>query len=155
MLPFFFFQAIPIIKAANFITDNSFNHLSNDEKSISENSCGSNLTYKLEEYKLIIKGQGKMNEYSNIKLPPWHPNRTDIIIVDLPKEITSIGSHAFADCINLQIITIPENVTYIGKYAFMKCYNLQSIEIPSKVDIIPYWLFYQCIKLSSIKFLVK
>ena len=49
---------------------------------------------------------------------------TELII---PDGVTSIGSFAFYDCVNLTSITIPESVTNIGDYAFYGCTALTEI----------------------------
>ena len=68
---------------------------------------------------------------------PWHSNSTEIEIVELPDEITTIGSYSFSDLIYLLTISIPKNVTRICNNAFYYCINIKSITIDndSEYDI--------------------
>ncbi len=68
----------------------------------------------------------------------------------VPDSVTTIGSYAFAGCVNLTSITIPGNVTSIGDYAFCGCSSLTSITIPNKVTGIGDYAFAECMKLKSI-----
>ena len=65
-------------------------------------------------------------------------------------KVTSIGSHAFRDCISLTSINIPSSVTSIGEGAIQSCSSLTSINIPSSVTSIEGWAFYGCSSLTSI-----
>ena len=87
--------------------------------------------------------------------------------------LTSIGSYAFRNCINLTSIEISNSVTTIGTEAFRytdltsivlpnsvisievgafeDCYSLTSIEIPNSVNYIGHYAFYNCPALTSIE----
>ena len=67
---------------------------------------------------------------------------------DLP--VTSIGSHAFEDCIALKSVIIPDSVTSIGDYAFYSCSVLTSVTIPDSVTTIGEGAFYYCVALTSV-----
>ncbi|MDR2765372.1 MAG: leucine-rich repeat domain-containing protein, partial [Tannerella sp.] len=69
---------------------------------------------------------------------------------DIPDNVTTIGSYAFAGCINLPSITIPDNVTWIGASAFAGCINLSSITIPDNVTDIGASAFTGCSRLASV-----
>lgn len=56
--------------------------------------------------------------------------------VIIPNSVTTIGSRAFAECYILTGITIPNSVTSIGEYAFNLCENLENINIPSGITTI-------------------
>ena len=101
----------------------------------------------------------------------------NLLEVELPTDVTSIGNNAFKDCINLQSIYIPTTVTSIGDNAFEKCNittcilpdnlisigngtfkdcnNLSSIEIPNNVSSVGTSIFEGCSNLSSIALSVK
>ena len=64
--------------------------------------------------------------------------------------VTSIGKHAFYDCISLASIVIPKGVTSIGEWAFSGCSSLTSITIPKGVTSIGENAFYYCSSLASI-----
>jgi len=62
----------------------------------------------------------------------------------LPQSVTSIGYHAFRDCVGLSDINIPPQTISIKNYAFTDCKGLKSIIIPSSVIIIDKNGFYKC-----------
>lgn len=49
--------------------------------------------------------------------------------INIGKDITEIGSHAFHFCRELQSITIPSNIQKIGEFAFSGCYGLTKIKV--------------------------
>ena len=51
----------------------------------------------------------------------------NIIKIDLPNGVTSIGSSAFRGCINLISIYIPSSVTSFGSHIFTGDYNLKTV----------------------------
>lgn len=66
--------------------------------------------------------------------------------------VTSIGSNAFLEFINLESIIIPEGVAVIRAGAFYNCGNLKSITIPDSVTEIKSYSFTACTSLESITF---
>ena len=64
--------------------------------------------------------------------------------------VSSIGSGAFQDCINLAGITIPDGVECIEDETFSGCSNLARVVIPEGVTTIGYDAFANCISLSEI-----
>jgi uncharacterized repeat protein (TIGR02543 family) len=70
--------------------------------------------------------------------------------VTIPDSVTSIGEWAFSGCSSLTSLTIPNNVTSIGSYAFNSCDALTSITIPNSVTSIEENAFYKCSSLTSI-----
>lgn len=75
---------------------------------------------------------------------------TYITSVDIPTNVTAIGSYAFQYCSGLTSVTIPSGVTSIGNYAFNGCSNLPSINIPSGVTSIGQSAFEGCSNIPSI-----
>ena len=53
----------------------------------------------------------------------------NIVSIDIPSGVTSIGNNAFQNCTNLTAIDIPSSVTSIGNNAFTGCTNLTAITI--------------------------
>lgn len=47
--------------------------------------------------------------------------------------VTSIGSDAFFECIQLNSVTLPDTLTHIGEGAFYGCVGLDGIKIPASV----------------------
>ena len=74
----------------------------------------------------------------------------DMISIDIPSSVTSIGYRAFSDCSSLASINIPERVTIIEEEAFARCESLASIDIPESVTSIGYKAFSGCSSLASI-----
>ncbi len=56
----------------------------------------------------------------------WNQNVQDTLSGELviPDSITSIGSFAFAECINLNSVTIPSTITSIGQLSLSRCDSL-------------------------------
>ena len=137
-------------------------------------TCGTNLTWKLTtELHLIVEGQGKMHDYSDMYNPPWYYYEVSMEKITILNGVTSIASYAFYHCSNITSITIPESVTNIGERAFGGCRGelIVNCNIPSassyssgvfygsdftKVTIgkgvknIGDYAFYDCDKLTSI-----
>ena len=74
----------------------------------------------------------------------------DLISIDIPGNIKSIGSYAFGNCIGLTSVTIGKGVTSIGDHAFYYCRGLESITIPDSVTSIRDFAFEGCSGLTSI-----
>jgi hypothetical protein len=70
--------------------------------------------------------------------------------VILPKTLTSIGDHAFMNCVNLQKMEIPVGVTSIGSNAFSGCLNLPSPILPETLVNIGPNAFQQCLSFTEI-----
>ena len=70
--------------------------------------------------------------------------------VIIPYGVTSIGTLAFCDCMNLKSIIIPNSVTSIGDYAFSGCTSLTNITIPNSVTSIGWGAFSDCASLTNI-----
>ena len=75
---------------------------------------------------------------------------SELISIDIPNSITSIGESAFSSS-GLTSITIPNSVKTIGRFAFQGCQNLKSIVIPNGVTSIKSGTFGWCTGLTSIK----
>lgn len=64
--------------------------------------------------------------------------------------VTSIGSAAFEDCINLRKVEIPDSVKRIESSAFWGCKNLETIEIPdNSITALESYVFNGCESLKS------
>ena len=70
--------------------------------------------------------------------------------VIIPYGVTSIGTLAFCDGMNLKSIIIPNSVTSIGDYAFSGCTSLTNITIPDSVTSIGWGAFSDCTSLTNI-----
>lgn len=66
------------------------------------------------------------------------------------KSVTSIGEHAFCDCIGLTSVTIPDGVTSIGDSAFFNCAGLTDMMIPGCVTSVGEAAFRYCSGLTRV-----
>ena len=76
----------------------------------------------------------------------------DILIPDIYNglPVTSIGSVAFWNCLNISSVTIPNSVTNIGASAFDYCISLESVTIPNSITSIGDYAFRGCVKLANV-----
>ena len=95
--------------------------------------------------------------YTSVDGVLYDKNKTTLICcpggktsVEIPNDVTNIGSAAFVGCTGLTTITIPNGVTLIDYASFFGCTGLTSIEIPNSVTEIEVWAFYGCTGLTSI-----
>lgn len=70
--------------------------------------------------------------------------------LNIPNNVTSIGSYSFSFCGKLTGITIPDSVTSIDVSAFAGCSNLTNITIPDSVTSIGNDAFRDCTGLVNI-----
>jgi hypothetical protein len=68
-------------------------------------------------------------------------DKMDIIAVEIPNSVTSIGDYAFASCEMLKTIKLPEQLDTIGDSAFSGCNNLVNLELPSGLKKLVLQLF--------------
>ena len=115
--------------------------------------CGDDLYWSFDESTgtLAITGSGEMWAFDHgYDEQPWVDYQSQIISVDLPDELTSIGRYAFDFCTKLTQITVPDSVTSIGEGAFEYCTGLTEITIPDGVTSIGIFAFSHCTGLTSI-----
>lgn len=95
---------------------------------------------------IIRGGYWYENEYKDNAIPSGALSGTDLTNIILPDKITSIGDHAFAECISLTgSLIIPEGVTEIKSGAFYGCSSLTSnLSLPSTLKTIEETAFMGC-----------
>ncbi len=114
-------------------------------------SCGENLNWSLAGGTLTITGSGAMTEYNRNNPAPWQALRTEIVRLELPKGLTTIGSMAFYECKNLTAVTIPDEVKSIGDFAFTNCEKLQMLDLGNGVETIGESAFSDCYALTRLQ----
>lgn len=75
---------------------------------------------------------------------------TELVSIEIPDSITSIGNYAFAYCTKLTSIKLPDSITSIGEGAFTGCSSLANINLPSSIISINSNTFSDCSSLKSI-----
>lgn len=82
----------------------------------------------------------------------WAKNSLDNSF-DIPKgKIDEIFSHAFNNCINLEVFVVPDGVNYIDSFCFYDCTNLRSITLPRTISEIRYMTFGNCHRLETMNY---
>ena len=155
----------------------SHNALADEPEIVAEGACGDNLTWTLDADKnLTISGTGEMWNYTQDSLPEWADKAysynvvleegvTSIgdyafsgslnsylgaVKVTVPYSLTSIGNHAFDNCITLGRIPFLEGVTHIGDYAFYRCVRLTDVNLPKSLTEIGAYAFNGCSSITDI-----
>lgn len=77
-------------------------------------------------------------------------NCKNIISVKIPNEVNSIGDCAFSDCSSLTSVILPGDTTSIESSTFLNCESLESIVIPNNVASIDYNAFDGCTSLANV-----
>lgn len=72
--------------------------------------------------------------------------------VEIPEEVTIIGSDAFSSNTTITSVKLPNNLTAIGSGAFRKCTSLTDIVIPDSVNKIGSYAFDGCKVLENVTF---
>lgn len=90
--------------------------------------CGTNLDYTFNSttHTLTITGFGNMWNPDDESYYPWNSYRSAIHYLSIESGVTSIGGHAFLNCVNLLEVTIPSTINDIGIYAFRSCTSLKT-----------------------------
>jgi len=114
-------------------------------------SCGDNLTWSLSAGTLTITGSGEMSDFPESTMAPWYHLREEILRVQLPDGLTSVGYVAFYGCENLLSVVIPNSVTRIGGYAFAGCTDMRMLNLGSGVQSIGEGAFSDCYALAALQ----
>ena len=76
----------------------------------------------------------------------------DLVSVEIPQTVGTIGKSAFAGCKNLATVTLARGVMTIDDNAFENCTSLASIVIPQNMTVIGNSAFAGCSRLVSVEF---
>lgn len=124
--------------------------------------CGDDLTWELTKGgTLTVSGEGDMEDYAtpsstysrsgdSTTPAPWSEYANDIRSVIVNPGVTSIGSAAFCNCVNLNKVSLPASVSDINNNAFANCSSIAGISIPEGVSTIGNNAFYNCSSLKAV-----
>lgn len=93
-------------------------------------------------------GESTFSQY-NGNINTYYGNNS-ITSVTIPPSVTSIGTYAFANCINMTSVTFGNSLTSIGYGSFLLCSGLTSVTIPSSVTSISAYAFDRCSGLTNV-----
>ena len=122
-------------------------------------SCGGGLTFRIGDQVLAIEGNGPMEDYSfrfaqesgtYFSTAPWDAYKEEILSIQVGEGVTSIGTNAFADFVNLGYVALPDTLVSIGGGAFAGCLSLDEIDIPDGVMEVGRAAFSRCRNLSTV-----
>ena len=71
--------------------------------------------------------------------------------VNVPENVTEIGTGAFQNNKELKKVTLPEGITKIGNYAFSGCTALENVSLPESLKEIGEYSFRNCSALKDSK----
>ena len=115
--------------------------------------CGNDgkVTWTLDkDGKLIIEGQGEMEDYQDGDAP-WYKYRDSIFTVVVESGVIDIGTYAFSGCSSISSIEFQEGLVNIFYHAFSGCSSISSIEFPEGLLNIYDYAFSGCGSLTSVK----
>ena len=113
--------------------------------------CGENLTWSFSAGTLTISGNGEMANYPESTMAPWYSLRKQILRLELPQGLTSVGNLAFYGCDQLTIVNIPDSVTQIGSYAFAECGGMTMLNLGTGLVSVGECAFSDCVKLVALR----
>lgn len=113
--------------------------------------CGENLNWSFSAGTLTLSGNGAMTDFPESTMAPWYSLREQILRVELPQGLTSVGNLAFYDCDNLMTVIIPDSVTRIGNYAFAECSGMTVLTLGNSVTEIGECAFSDCVSLAALR----
>lgn len=99
---------------------------------------------------LIIKGMGKMDNWTEEQIRPWEEWKEAIRCIKVEKGITAVGDCAFMGCTNLTDVQLAETVEILGVYSFSSCPALAQVKLPEGIRIICAKAFCKCTGLQRI-----
>ncbi|WP_254555104.1 leucine-rich repeat domain-containing protein, partial [Salmonella enterica] len=70
--------------------------------------------------------------------------------INIPDNVTSIGSYAFYNCSGIKTIELSDAITTISESAFSGRINLGNVELPENLKTIYSDAFYNCDGFTSV-----
>ncbi|MBR5565006.1 MAG: leucine-rich repeat protein [Roseburia sp.] len=120
-----------------------------ENEPIATGTCGTNLTWKLYEDKvLVIEGTGPMTVYDVSDPAPWSEYEFGYCVIK--EGVTTIGSSAFDSCTSLEYIYMPESLIKVESYAFYGCTALKEVVFKEALTTIEESAFEKCSALEKV-----
>lgn len=95
-----------------------------------------------------ICGENVLDFMTNIP-DRFYADDKEITEVDIPANITSIGSEAFLNCEKLEKVHMSDSVKeLLGRSIFRGCKKLSDLTLSKEITIIPAYCFYNCESLN-------
>lgn len=76
-------------------------------------------------------------------------NFTELVSINFPNGLITIGSHAFSSCRSLISVTLPNTLQTLGQYSFSTCTSLTSVSLNNSLRSIDICAFEYCTNISS------
>ena len=99
--------------------------------------------------RMTVTSQARLN-YDNRSDVEWYACMDQILSLEVEEGVTSVGTYAFCDAVNLRRVHLPESLRSIGMSAFSGCVKLQALELPQSLTRIDYWAFTSCDALEQV-----
>jgi len=106
---------------------------------------------EVESGEMIVIGDGDLNYdatiYEYIALERAQRNVTQVVFL---LNVTKVGERSCEWAVNLVVVEIPEGVESIGDYAFADCRNLTTVSFPTTLTSISLGAFQECSSLDDV-----
>lgn len=76
--------------------------------------------------------------------------KSEVISIEIPDTVATIGAQAFYDCKNLKAIKLPHNLKYVETNLFLDCSALETAELPWGIVEIKESAFEGCSSLTNV-----
>ena len=106
-------------------------------------SCGSGVTWYLNDGVLSIMGSGAMDNYTSTVYAPWDELSADITSIVVGPGVKRIDNYAFYDLDLVSSVTLNYGLETIGGYAFGYCTALTELVLPMSLDNIISGAFFE------------
>lgn len=108
-------------------------------ENIAKGTCGTGVTWSLDDETLTIAGSGKMNDFGNPErsestLPSWNPYKKNIKHLVIGDEVEYIGHYAFYGYTQLEDIKFGKSVKRLGNNTFRNCTGLTELNLPESIE---------------------
>ncbi|MBQ8424783.1 MAG: leucine-rich repeat domain-containing protein, partial [Clostridia bacterium] len=89
-------------------------------------------------------------EVDRVATYAFSPCGNELVSVDIPENVTSLGTNVFANCTKLKSVKLPTTLKRLPESAFQNCKSLEEIILPDSINFIGASAFASCSSLKSI-----